>query len=222
MAKTNKAAAIQNTLQADLGWRHETTPETAPSFVSAIDLATCGWPRGRISEVVGAASSGRTTLLHSLLATMTTRGEICAVVDAMDGFDPATAELNGVNLSRLTWIRCGGNLEHAMHAADLLLHSGGLGVVAIDFCGAPTQHLQRVPASYWFRFRRAVETSQTICLVLAEQPVTKSCSTLIVETASREAHFTPRLFRELVCRVGLRKPYAAASSELRAAWQQTG
>ena len=93
---------------------------------------------------------------------------------------------------------------------------------SLRLCGASTQHLQRVPASYWFRFRLAVETSRTICLVLAEQPVAKSCSTLIVETASREAHFTPRLFRELVCRVELRKPYAAASSELRAAWQQTG
>jgi hypothetical protein len=64
-----------------------------------------------------------------------------------------------------------------------------------------------------------VEVSQTICIALAEQPVAHSCSTLIVETAAREARFTPRLFRELVCRAGLRKPYTAGASELKAVWR---
>ncbi len=205
---------------AGLGWRHDRASEALGSGVAAIDEELGGWPRGRISEVVGPDSSGRATLLHGLLRQATSSGEICAVVDAMDGFDPATADLNGVDLRRLVWIRCGGNLEQAMRAADLLLHSGGLGVVALDFCGAAARDLTRVPASYWFRFRRAVETSRTICLTLADRPVAKSCSTLIAGMTRGRARFEGRLFRELDCQVTLRKPYQPASSGLRASeWE---
>lgn len=241
----NQSMATLSHLESHLGWRHETAPPALPSKLEAIDKALGGWPRGRISEIIGDISSGRTTLLHRVLAEAGAGGEICAVVDAMDAFDPATAELHGVALHRLVWVRCGGNLEHAMHATDLLLHSGGLGVVAIDLCGADTLqniiarpcprigngeslrrrrtaaplgagHLSRIPPSYWFRFRRAVEASQTICLVLADRPVAKSCSTLIVETQRRQTQFTRRLFRELACRVSVRKPPTPSETELRA------
>jgi hypothetical protein len=209
---------------AGLGWRHAGRPAVLPSGVAAIDEAfgeePGGWPRGRISEIVGPDSSGRTTLLHGLLSQASSAGEICAVVDVMDGFDPATADLNGVDLARLTWVRCGGNLEHAMRAADLLLHSGGLGVVVIDFCGAAARDLARVPASYWFRFRRAVEASQTICVALADRPVAKSCSTLLVRMVPGQARFEASLFRELHCRVSLQKPYQPAVSSLPASeWE---
>lgn len=203
---------------ASLGWRHETLPTALSAGMEAIDQALGGWPRGRIAEILGEASSGRTTLLHRLLAQATARGEVCAIVDALDAFDPATAELGGVDLARLTWIRCGGQLEHALRAADLLLHSGGLGVVALDLGGVAAEALSRIPPSYWFRFRRAVEASETICVVLAPRAVAKSCSSLIVETRRRRAGFTPRLFRALECRVAVRKPWQAAESALIAEW----
>jgi recombination protein RecA len=196
------------------GWRFENVPETVPSSIAAVDAVCSGWPRGRISEILGPLSSGRTTILHRLLANMTAATEVCAVVDVMDSFDPATAELNGVDLARLCWIRCGGNVEHAMRAADLLLHAGGLGAVAMDFGGVSPLQIQRIPPSYWFRFRRAVESSRTVFVTLAERPLAKSSSSLVVETESREATFTPRLFREMHCRVSVRKPYSTAATEL--------
>jgi hypothetical protein len=199
---------------AILGWRRTASPAVLAAGVGSIDAALGGWPRGRISEIVGPASSGRTTLLHRLLARATARGEVCALVDALDAFDPVTAELSGVDLARLTWVRCGGHLEHVMRAADLLLHAGGLGVVALDLGGVLEEALGRIPAPYWFRFRRAVEASETICVVLAPRPVAKSCSALIVETGLRRAGFTPRLFCALDCRVAVRKPWQAAESVL--------
>ncbi len=211
-----KIATIPSHLEASLGWRNSAAPATLPARIEAVDEALGGWPRGRISEIAGEACSGRTTLLHRLLAEAAARGEICAVVDAMDAFDPVTAELHGAVLARLVWVRCGGNLEYALHAADLLLHAGGLGVVAIDLCDADPRHLGRIPPSYWFRFRRAVEASQTICLVLADRPVTKSCSSLLMATERRQATFTPRLFRELTCRVVVRKPYPPRQTDLHA------
>jgi len=218
MAKVTRPETALARLESRLGWRHDVISLALPAKVGAVDQALGGWPRGRISEITGGASSGRTTLLHRVLAEAGAHGEICAVVDALDAFDPATAALNGVALSRLVWVRCGGNLEHAMRAADLLLHSGGLGVVAIDLCDAPLQHLSRIPPSYWFRFRRAVEASQTICLVLADRPVAKSCSSLIVSAERKQAAFTRRLFRELTCCIRVRKPYAPRETDLRAEW----
>ena len=96
-----------------LGWRHPTDPATLPS-VQGIDF-----PRGRISEIAGPASSGRTSLLDSLLATATIRSEHCVLIDTRDSFDPPSAAAYGVRLEKLIWIRCRGNAEHALRAADL-------------------------------------------------------------------------------------------------------
>src|SRR5271165_7167622 len=77
-----------------------------------------GFPRGAISEILGTESSGRTTLVHSLLAASTAQLEICAYVDTDDSFDPVSAAAAGVVLSQLVWIRCGHNPGHALKAAD--------------------------------------------------------------------------------------------------------
>jgi len=150
------------------------------------------FPRGRISEIVGARSSGRTSLLHALLAASTGRGEFAALVDTGDAFDPCSAAATGVELSRLVWVRCGGRVEPAMRAADLLLQAGGFGVVALDLAEAAPRQLQRIPATAWFRFRRAVETTPTILAVVADRPLAKSCATLAVKLPPRRAVFTGR------------------------------
>ena len=64
-----------------------------------------GLPRGQLSEVVGARSSGRTTLVLRCLAAATARGEIAALIDTCDRLDVATALAAGVDLDRLLWIR---------------------------------------------------------------------------------------------------------------------
>ena len=60
-----------------------------------------GFPRGAISEILGPESSGRTTLVHSLLAASTAQLEICAYVDTDDSFDPVSAAAAGVALRPL-------------------------------------------------------------------------------------------------------------------------
>src|SRR6266852_8919977 len=108
-------------------------------------------PSGSIVEITGTSSSGRTAMLHSILASATTRGEICAIVDCTNAFDPASAAAAGADLERLLWVQAGGRLDHALKAADLILHGGGFGVVALDLCEIAPNQLLRIPLSYWYR-----------------------------------------------------------------------
>jgi hypothetical protein len=126
--------------------------------------------------------------LH-LLAQSTRRGEICAVVDLYDSFDPASASKAGVHLDRLLWVRCGGNAEHAMRAADLLLHAGGFGLVLLDLCDASPRMLNRIPLSYWYRFRRAIEQTPTIFLLCADTSQARSAS-LRIETKRKRSRWS--------------------------------
>src|SRR5436190_8994834 len=78
----------------------------APSGISALDARLGGgFPRGQLSELVGSRSSGRTSLLLHMLAAATARGELVAVVDALDMLDVESAAASGVDLARLLWIR---------------------------------------------------------------------------------------------------------------------
>jgi len=82
-------------------------PEMVSSGIAALDGMTGGWPRGCLSEICGPASSGRTGMLLAALARSTQNGEVCALVDAGDALDPASAEAAGVDLGKLLWVRCG-------------------------------------------------------------------------------------------------------------------
>src|SRR5512147_2011009 len=81
-------------------------PATVLTGIEALDAFTGGLPRGGLTEICGPASSGRTSVLLALLAQITQDGEVCALVDATDSFDPKSAEAAGVELGRLLWIRC--------------------------------------------------------------------------------------------------------------------
>jgi recombination protein RecA len=168
-----------------LGWRHVEPLDTLPA-------AGRDFPRGRISEIIGTRSSGRTSVLHALLTASTSRGEYAALVDTKNAFDACSAAAAGVEVSKLIWIRCGGNAEHALRAADLLIQAGGFGVVALDLAEVPPAALNRIPPTAWFRFRRAVESTPTILTVVADCPLAKSCSTLTIKMPPRRASFTGR------------------------------
>src|SRR5689334_16246221 len=74
--------------------------------VAALDACLHGGlPRGQLSEVVGAPSSGRSTRACQIRAAATRRGEIAAFVDTDDRLDVASAEGAGIDLERLLWIR---------------------------------------------------------------------------------------------------------------------
>lgn len=64
-----------------------------------------GWPRGHLSEVCGLPGAGRTTLVIGTLERATREGELAALIDATDRFDPAPAAARGVVLERLLWVR---------------------------------------------------------------------------------------------------------------------
>jgi recombination protein RecA len=172
-----------------LSWRHVEPLET-------LSAAGREFPRGRISEITGTRSSGRTSVLHALLGASTGRGEFAALVDTKDAFDACSAAAAGVELSKLIWIRCGGNAEHALRAADLLIQAGGFGIVALDLAEVAPAALNRIPPTAWFRFRRAVESTPTILAVITDLPLAKSCSSLTIKMTikmpSDRAVFTGR------------------------------
>ncbi|HWR37636.1 MAG TPA: hypothetical protein VN622_17375 [Clostridia bacterium] len=76
--------------------------------IAPLDAVVSGLPRGALTEIYGSASSGRTSVLLASLAAATGRGEVCALVDTTDSFDPESAAAAGVELSQLLWIRCNG------------------------------------------------------------------------------------------------------------------
>jgi len=167
------------------------TPEMVSSGIAAMDAFTGGLPRGCLTEICGPASSGRTTLLLSALAAATRRGECCALVDASDALDPQSAAAAAIDLDHLLWVRCGENspqkcLEQLLRAADLLLESGGFGLIALDLGDLPPQSARRIPLTTWFRFRRAVEHTPTVLLAIERQSIAGSCSSLLIKLGSQE------------------------------------
>jgi recombination protein RecA len=166
-------------------------PEMVSSGVAAMDTLTGGLPRGCLTEICGPASSGRTTVLLAALAAATQRGEFCAIVDASDALDPQSIAAAGVDLDRLLWVRCGDNspaetqaLEKLLRVTDLLLESGGFGMIALDFGDIPPQTARRIPLATWFRFRRTVEHTPTVLLAIERQSIAGSCSSLLIKLKS--------------------------------------
>src|SRR6185312_5061608 len=133
------AAAIQ--LRAELRSRFDVPFEAGkrrekkqiPTGIPAIDRLTQGGiPIGALTEICGAESTGRTTLIFALLAHATRRGYCCAWIDTAGAFDPASAVEAGVDLARVLWVNCGGNAQHALKSTDLLIQGGGFGLVVLD------------------------------------------------------------------------------------------
>src|SRR5712675_1689852 len=81
-------------------------PEMVSSGIPELDALTGGFPRGCLTELCGPASSGRTSILLAAVARATQRGEVCALVDAGDALNPASAVAAGVQMERLLWVRC--------------------------------------------------------------------------------------------------------------------
>src|ERR1051325_9942948 len=184
-----KAAFSKAELESDIASRivyiftlHEKSVyETLSTGVAEIDALTGGLPRGAISEFFGPASSGRTSLMYSMLAYATAHEETCALIDTNDVFAPTTAAAAGIDFDRLLWGRCAGNLEHAFKAAYLLLHAGGFGLVILDLGDVAGKDARRIISSWWYRFRRTVEDRPTVLAVISEEACTRSCAALALE-----------------------------------------
>jgi hypothetical protein len=72
-------------------------------------------------------------------------------------------------------------LEQVLRATDLLLESGGFGLIALDLGDLLPQAARRIPLTTWFRFRRAIEPTPTILLVIEPHPIAGSCSSLLLQ-----------------------------------------
>jgi hypothetical protein len=240
------------------------------SGIGEIDSLAGGLPRGRLTEVCGSTSSGRSSMLLAALAAATQRQEVCALVDATDAFDPLSASAAGIDFERLLWVRCGvcngkrfrreghdftnhrknrqsmqhrgraalqGRVGHsqsitgfspggvspreefsrnllapevhqvdqALRVTDLLLQSGGFGLVAIDLADVSVKTARRIPLTSWFRFQRAVENTPTMLLIITPAPCAQTCATLSLKLSAvssqlSEKDRTPshaRLLKEL-------------------------
>jgi hypothetical protein len=162
--------------------------ETVSAGIPATDGLTGGLPRGGITEICGPSCSGRTSLLMAALASRTAEAEACAFIDGRDAFDPYSAQATGVQLQQLLWVRCR-NIDQALRATDLVLHGGGFGLVVLDLGDIPPRVVRYVPLNVWFRFRRAVEHTPTIFLVLEQEPHAKTCASLVLCTETETARW---------------------------------
>jgi recombination protein RecA len=102
-----------------------------------VALGVGGLPRGRVVEVFGPESSGKTTLVYHVIAEAQRRGGICAFIDAEHSMDPAYAKRIGVNIDDLL-VSQPDTGEQALEICELLVRSGALAVVAIDSVAALT------------------------------------------------------------------------------------
>lgn len=206
------SAVLRIKIENDLQHRYPSALTPAPRTIREV-VATCipaidellhgGLPIGAISELIGAPSSGRTTIALAFLAGRTRYGSVCAWVDAGDALDPESAAANGVSLRNLLWIRCTdarddrrfpsqrngfqkksqpwSRLDQAIRATDLLLQAGGLGAIVLDLADEAIEHGRRIPLATWFRFRQAADRTRSSLIVLGRASYAQSSAELVLE-----------------------------------------
>src|SRR5215471_21072617 len=176
---------------------------TISTGIRQIDSLTGGIPLSALTEICGneLASSGKTSVMISLLAHAT-RKNFCALVDATDSFDPTSAQVAGVNFSRLLWVRCGRNksklkpMEQAFKTTDMLLQSGGFGLIMIDLSSLPERLVRKVPLTTWFRFSRVVEKQRTALVFVSQQSHATSCAGLVLNLKAKPAIWSGKLLAQ--------------------------
>ncbi len=177
-------AQVERRVPGALTVYERSAPEVFPTGIPDIDRESGGIPKGALTQVCApvGTTSGRTTLLLSLLAHVTDREQFCALVDADDCFDPESADAVGVCLSRLLWVRCSGRgmkaVEQAFKAADILIQNGGFGVIALDLGNVDEKLIRKIPLTTWFRFARVMEALPTALVVLLTHSAAQSCAAL--------------------------------------------
>jgi recombination protein RecA len=113
--------------------------ETIPSGSVLLDdaLGVGGYPKGRIVEIYGPESSGKTTLALHAIAEAQKKGGIAAFIDAEHALDPAYARNLGVNIDEL-WVSQPDTGEQALEITESLVRSGGMDIIVVDSVAALT------------------------------------------------------------------------------------
>ena len=148
MAKDEKQAALEAALKKieknfgkgavmRMGEKVDTQISTVPSGSLALDaaLGVGGYPRGRIVEVYGPESSGKTTVALHAVAEVQKRGGTAAYLDAENAMDPAYAEALGVDIDQLILSQPNTG-EEGLQIADTLISSGAIDIVVVDSVAA--------------------------------------------------------------------------------------
>ena len=120
-----------------LGEATDTNVSTFPTGSLSLDIAlgVGGMPRGRIIEVYGPESSGKTTVTLHMIAEVQKRGGIAAFIDAEHALDPAYAKKLGVDIDEL-YISQPDNGEQALEIAETMVRSGAIDLVVVDSVAA--------------------------------------------------------------------------------------
>jgi recombination protein RecA len=113
--------------------------DAIPTGALSLDIALGigGVPRGRVIEIFGPESSGKTTLVYHILAEAQKLGGVCAFIDAEHAMDPLYAKKIGVDIDELL-VSQPDYGEQALEIADMLVRSGAVDVVAVDSVAALT------------------------------------------------------------------------------------
>jgi hypothetical protein len=181
-----------------------------PSGIAQIDALIGGIARGRISEITGPISSGKTTIAAAFATATSRRGEVVGWIDGPGAFDPRSLETAGADLARILWLSFGKKFSSMpgsfnikererrrdLKASEMLLEAGGFGLVVIDF------DAMRYPLSQSaaLRLARAAERSGTAVLALGTN---RMCGTFAALTLamgkiracfSRDGKGSPSLF----------------------------
>ena len=159
----------------------------APTGDPDLDMALGGGlRRGHLSEIVGAPSTGRASLVVRALAAAAERGDAVALADAGDTFDPASAAAHGLALGQLLWVRpsvstsAAGEVDatRALKAFSLILEAGGFGLAVLDLADVPLAVLRQCPwyrtSSTWMRLARIIEGRDTVALIAGGEHIARS------------------------------------------------
>ena len=201
---SSKRSSVLEALLVDLGSQiHRGTSvsqkqETAealrfcPTGLPALDARLGGgFPYGRLCEICGAPSSGRTSLVLSLLVETLERGVLAAWIDLADAFDPAAAVAAGSDLERLLWVRARSE-DEALRSCEKLLQTEGFELIILDFAlSEALSEARRKPRPKsrgvairdvsWLRLARLTASTRTVLVVLSNASATGARAELVLE-----------------------------------------
>jgi energy-coupling factor transporter ATP-binding protein EcfA2 len=169
--------------------------------------------RGCLNEIVGSDGAGKSSIVRSLLGKLTNNGEVCALIDTANSFDPNTAKLGGILLENLLWTRCSGEVVKAFTSADYLIQAKGFGAIWLNLNHISAKDLRAVPRSYWYRFRTKVRDTPTIFVVTVNnESIAESAATVSYQLERSRTIWSGigrfKLLREFHLRINSRKQFA--------------
>ena len=203
-------------------------PQPLATGLSDLDIRLGGgFPGGRLSEIYGAPSSGRTSLAFRLLAETLERGVLAAWIDLADAFDPVSAAASGVDLEQLLWVRPR-RTEEAVRSSERLLQTEGFELVVFDLSHSPSHPLpdafprtgphassrgacsptrEGIRDVTWLRLARLAASTRTALVTLSSISTTGSRAELVLEMQALGARFVgpPNLLESLETAAVLRR-----------------